>query len=433
MSIVLVSIAATLGPMLLVLGHIVNTFKTLIPLLVLARKGMILLSTAFAASPIGATIVLVMGLVAAVKLLKGNNEELKESFKNVWDDIVFYADQMLSEMSKSFYQFIRDMLRAFKGVGDVFPSLGAKMKELSRTLLDLERKERQLIRTRKLARKETELQAKENDKLTEAVDAAKKSIADIVKAQKKQILVSKEELKLQEEAAEKARKLADEKKMFEESWTQKLQQQVFSRSQLLELEYQNALAEADKFGADRNTIELYYAIERMKIADEEEKEKQRLEKETADKRAAQLEFTKELTISTAADILDVVSQLYGLQIDQVEAKKQADIEAVKNSIMNEEAKAKAIKDIEEGSAKEIKELKRKQAIADKAQAIFGIAINTAVAITTALAQLGPVAGAYAAAAIGVIGAVQAGIVAARPIPLAEGGLVERTQGELILS
>ena len=74
----------------------------------------------------------------------------------------------------------------------------------------------------------------------------------------------------------------------------------------------------------------------------------------------------------------------------------------------------------------------------KAVAIAEIAINTAVAIIQALAQLGPIAGAIAAGAIGAAGAVQAGLVFAQSAPspppeitLQRGGIVNSATRALI--
>lgn len=61
--------------------------------------------------------------------------------------------------------------------------------------------------------------------------------------------------------------------------------------------------------------------------------------------------------------------------------------------------------------------------ADKAAKISQIAMNTATAITAALAQLGPIAGGVAAGAITAVGAIQAGIVAKQKSPYHTGGSV----------
>ena len=74
----------------------------------------------------------------------------------------------------------------------------------------------------------------------------------------------------------------------------------------------------------------------------------------------------------------------------------------------------------------------------KSVAVAEIAINTAVAIINALAQLGPIAGAIAAGAIGAAGALQAGLVLAQSPPppppeitLQRGGIVNSATRALI--
>lgn len=424
----LIVFVAMAGPALMLVGKFVGAFKTLVPLLMLAKKGLILLSAVMSASPIGAVILLVMGLVAAIKLLEGNNEELKESFGGMWDSIVWYTDQAILHMRESFFKFARDVLRMLERTVGFAPGISAKIKKARRALLDMERAERKLRMSRKLVRKETELSTKATDEMAKAITNAEEIIAKLVSSQKQEAKVLGANTELLTNNGATAEEVANAKKDFEEGWTATLSREILNRKQLLEVERMNALDQADKLGAERNDIELYYSIERMKIAEDEEREKQRLEKETEDKRAAQLEFTKELTIQSVSDLLSLFSQFYGVQIAHVNKKKQIDIDAVNASVMGEEEKAAAIGVIEAESAAKLKELKRKQAIADKAHAILAIAINTAVAITNAFAQLGVIGGPIAAGVIGAIGVAQAAIVAAQPIPLAKGGLVKRTQG-----
>lgn len=75
--------------------------------------------------------------------------------------------------------------------------------------------------------------------------------------------------------------------------------------------------------------------------------------------------------------------------------------------------------------KEQRALKRKQAINDKIAAIFNIGLSTGQAIMSALAGPWPASIAFAALA-GVMGAVQLGMVASRPIPqFADGGYAKK--------
>ena len=95
------------------------------------------------------------------------------------------------------------------------------------------------------------------------------------------------------------------------------------------------------------------------------------------------------------------------RLQKMEEAKQYELELAGNSTQKQQ-------EIEERYARKTAEIKRKQAVADKTNALFKIAINTAVA---AMAQASiPGAGFGLAAAIIALGAIQAAIVAAKPIP-----------------
>lgn len=101
------------------------------------------------------------------------------------------------------------------------------------------------------------------------------------------------------------------------------------------------------------------------------------------------------------------------EMDAVNAQKEYEIELAGD---NDEAKKKIEKEFE----KRQKELRIKEAKAQKAQAVFQIALSTAQAIMSVLAQapkfdFGVTAG-ILAASYGVLGAIQAGVVLAKPLP-----------------
>lgn len=75
--------------------------------------------------------------------------------------------------------------------------------------------------------------------------------------------------------------------------------------------------------------------------------------------------------------------------------------------------------VQEKFAKEQAELKRKQAIADKAQAAYNIALSTAQGVIAALASVPP--NVPLSVAIGIAGAIEAAAVLAKPIPEFEKG------------
>lgn len=143
-------------------------------------------------------------------------------------------------------------------------------------------------------------------------------------------------------------------------------------------------------------------------------------------------------LQTTAQLVGELSSLYATftnrQIEEINREKEARLASIDQSLKaNEDALAqgriseqdaaanekKLINDrvrAEEQAAKKEKDLKRKQAIADKAAALVQIAINTAVAISSAIGpQAAVLVPLYTA-----LGAAQAAAVIAQPIPYKKG-------------
>lgn len=96
--------------------------------------------------------------------------------------------------------------------------------------------------------------------------------------------------------------------------------------------------------------------------------------------------------------------------------------AIESSRMSEEQKAAAIMALDQKIGKEKEKLARKQAKMAKAAALVGAIVNTAMGVTQALAQGGPL-GLITGAIVAAAGAVQIGMIASTPIPaMANGGI-----------
>jgi hypothetical protein len=211
-----------------------------------------------------------------------------------------------------------------------------------------------------------------------------------------------------------------------------------------ELEYQAALKSNEDLDAAKGSYLAKIKLAEQKAADET----LALTKDTNTKKLESDEEYTTATISLAERIaaaraksekltfdqsVQLTNELFSLQ-SAIADNKIARLEenaAKEIQLAGDDAQQKA--GIERKLADEVAEIKRRQAIADKAQALFNIAIQTAQAVASAL-KLGP--GAPAAVALAVaIGAIQAATVAARPIPKFEkGGLVKgprHSQGGVI--
>lgn len=149
----------------------------------------------------------------------------------------------------------------------------------------------------------------------------------------------------------------------------------------------------------RNTNFRNYLAKRAQENRDAQKAQEDLEKATLD-----------LSIQATNATFDLFSSIGDARISKLEENAAKEI-----AIAGDDAKKK--EQIEKKLAEETAKIKRSQAIADKAQALFNIAINTAQAITKGPPTLVPL--------IIALGAIQAAAVAARPIPKFEkGGLVK---------
>ena len=148
-------------------------------------------------------------------------------------------------------------------------------------------------------------------------------------------------------------------------------------------------------------------------------------------------------LSTASDILgrldSLFSQHYTNRNAEIDNWYQKQKEAIEASQMSEEEKEAALKQLDEERDARKREMARKQAVAEKASALFSIAINTARAAIEALPNV------ILSGIITAMGAAQAALVAAEPLPaLKTGGYAigetaaivgdtpPRERGELIL-
>jgi TP901 family phage tail tape measure protein len=105
----------------------------------------------------------------------------------------------------------------------------------------------------------------------------------------------------------------------------------------------------------------------------------------------------------------------------IETQKQ--IEAVENSSLSEEDKQDRITDIQKDADTKRKAIAQRQAKANKKFAIMGAIVNTAMAVTNALANIPAPFNIPVAIAMGAAGAAQIAAIASAPLPaLAEGGL-----------
>lgn len=150
--------------------------------------------------------------------------------------------------------------------------------------------------------------------------------------------------------------------------------------------------------------------------------------ETAKRKKKQEEFIQSVVETTQA-VLDILGELNNQQAERDQQRLEGERARVQEllesgAITEKEAIARNKRiDAEE------KKIKREAAQRDKTIAIFNAIINTAQAVTRALATGGPIL----AAIVGAIGAGQIATIAARPIPKFKTGKKNRYEGPGIIA
>jgi hypothetical protein len=148
----------------------------------------------------------------------------------------------------------------------------------------------------------------------------------------------------------------------------------------------------------------------------------KLRKEETQKQIDEVLKYAEAVGSTLTALNDLQRQLAESRIADINAEKEAQLKAINESSDTERSKIRQREALELRTNKKIAEEKTKQAKADKALALFNIALSTAQAVAAGL-KLGLGAPAFIAFAIA-LGAIQAATVLAKPIPkFAQGGVV----------
>ncbi len=202
--------------------------------------------------------------------------------------------------------------------------------------------------------------------------------------------------------------------MFEQEWTDKLAEETTTRKELLEQEKENAIALAEQMGIERTNILAYFAIKEREL----------------------IRDTLNEWLNTAQSIISKInglfSQYYQNRDKEIDNWYEKQKKALKAKYKDEETYNKKLQELDEQRDKKQRELARKQAKQQKAAGIFQAIIDTALAVTKALASAPPPMNFILAGVVGGLGAAQTALIAAQPLPeLAEGGVVTKATQAII--
>jgi len=119
----------------------------------------------------------------------------------------------------------------------------------------------------------------------------------------------------------------------------------------------------------------------------------------------------------------VFNQLFQNSMQRIDNEYQKKKEAIDAGAMNDQEKYFAIEKLDREMEKKRLAAQRKQAMMSKATSLVGAVVNTAEAVTKALASSFPPMNFINAAIVGAMGAAQIALIATQPLPaFAEGGV-----------
>jgi tape measure domain-containing protein len=243
--------------------------------------------------------------------------------------------------------------------------------------------------------KEKEKLRKEEEKLAEQKQKAQKDIKDWLTAQAKIHLETRSGLVGPQQTREQANM-----GMGIDERTKKEMQSQFEEAQT-NLEHAHKMGEKTEEQYLRDKLALYekYGQDKRKVEEEIYAFEQGFAKERTKEVWTEAESRKYATEKTF-ETLNMLNNAY-TQSQTNQLQKQ-----LEQGVISQEQYEQSLRKI-----------KRRQAVIDKAGALFNIAINTAQGVSSAA---GSVLGLPLAPVIGALGAIQAGIVLATPIPYNKG-------------
>lgn len=212
--------------------------------------------------------------------------------------------------------------------------------------------------------------------------------------------------------------------------------------QLAEFELSNIKTREDALEEERkkrligeeeyNTRYAQLQDEKAKVSEEAEKKITGIQISENEKRRKNNEEIVQLVIQTTQQVLDIVGQINDIRTQKDEDRirgERARIEELREAgaITEKQALERTKRlDVEE------KRIKREAAQRDKNLAIFNAIINTAQAVTKALASAPPPFNAILAGIAGALGAAQIAVIASRPIPKFRTGKKNKYEGPGII-
>ena len=193
----------------------------------------------------------------------------------------------------------------------------------------------------------------------------------------------------------------------------RLEQELGEELALLEIEKQEKLLQAEELGAETAAITELFALKEQALKDD-------LRKKEAEKDKQALLEKFALSTSLSSKLNNVLSKFSDNRSQRLNNEEKRKIEGIEKSQLTEEEKEAAILKVQEETAKRRLEMDRAAAKRQKLFSLFQIGVNTASAIVEALPNI-PLS-----IFVGALGLAEGVAVASAPLPFFDGALIKGT-------
>jgi len=409
-------ILAAIGPVVFTIGKLIAWSKILVPLLVAIKAGTFGWAAAMGAlqKNMLVWVALIGTLVAIGWYWYSQWDKIISQWRALWENIVLFLKENINTIVQAYTNGLLNILGVVGKVAKVIPGLEEKVNKAKIAILKFQAAMFRGVAEQRRATTAAQEQTKATASVTETVKSLTDKVKKLTTATKIQTQADKEkseaakkawgdELAAAEEREEKA-------KEFNAKILSERQQMTLTEAELLEVEKQKAIAEAEALGADVLSVKRLYKLKEQELNDKFREEEKRKQKQEIKDRLRQ-------TSGMFNKLNRVIGMFSDNKLKRLDREEQRQIKAVEASEMSEEAKAKAIEDIEAKTEAKRQKIEKQRAIREKAAALFNIAINTASAVIEALPNI-PLS-----IFVGALGVAEGIAVASAPLPFQEGGLI----------
>lgn len=471
-------IAVAIGPVVFLIGKLIVLSKVLIPLLVAIKTGTLGWAGAMAVlqkSMLGITLV-VVALVALGWYWFSQWDTLSVQLKALWAKVLLFISKGVNAVFQVFADTIIGAFKLLSKVSDFIPGLTDSLKGATLGLLKFKAELFKDLGKQQAYTNEINSQAEANENLTTTLKKAISAGKEVLGLKEEDTKKTQKQIDLDNKLGKQAEKTAEKRKQFEQNILDQTRKFGADKFELLAIEREQAVAEAEKLGADVLAVKELFAAKEKELLAEDEKVRQefnRRNKEQLNQLALSklelLELEKNEMLLKAEELgasKFEITQLYALKekelrdqirkdeeakeekvlrdrltritgignklngilaifsdnrLKRINIEEQKKIESIENSAMTEEEKELSIQKIQDETEKQRQKLERQRAIREKAAALFNIAINTASAIVESLPNI-PLS-----ILVGALGIAEGVAVATAPLPFFEGGLVQGSE------